>query len=178
MRRNQPVKLRIVQTNSRFGLPVNSRLPYLTRSKVWCVQQATNLGVNIGLSTLFCLLIGLSGCERGTQRYDVNGTVTYRGKLIDIGEIVFSPADGKGRPDGGRITDGRYSVKLTSGLKSVSISAESNDPELVKNLPPLHSSYPADTPRSYLPKKYNEKSTLTAEVAPRSGQRLDFDLTE
>jgi hypothetical protein len=57
---------------------------------------------------LVCLtaFVATSGCGRKTG--EVSGTVTFKGKPLPAGKIVFS--DGKGRTGTGNIVDGQYTV--------------------------------------------------------------------
>jgi hypothetical protein len=129
------------------------------------------------LAGLLLLLIVLPGCGRGS-RIPLQGAVQYAGNPIDNGTVTFIPEGGadETRPKAGtRITDGkyafdpnfgpfpgRYKVQITwdrkTGRKISTGDADSRD-ETVQ----------------VLPGKYNEQTTLTAEV--KSGQsKLDFTL--
>lgn len=125
------------------------------------------------LATLICF----SGCgEQGPKLYRVSGTVAYDGNPIAEGEIRFSPFNGQGRPDSGKITAGEYELKVTAGKKRIKIYAASNDPALVGPPPPDMPKGGVNPPRDYIPEKYNVESELSVEVEPKNGQSFPFEL--
>lgn len=66
-------------------------------------------------------LAGISGCgggNDGPKRYGVSGTVTYDGKPVPRGFIIFEPDSSKGNsgPGGGAsIVDGRFATESGKG---------------------------------------------------------------
>lgn len=64
---------------------------------------------------LVCWLLGTIGCGGGDpNRCDLEGTVTFQGKPVPAGSIVFEPDAAKGNrgPQGfAGISDGRYSTR-------------------------------------------------------------------
>jgi hypothetical protein len=103
----------------------------------------------------------------------VTGTVTYKGKPLDEGTIVFQPAEG--RPAIGKIVKGQI-VQVTawdpndgSPLGTVKVGIES--------LFPATSVY--EKPKSHIPTKYASPllSGLTAEIKPGKNT-LSFDLQD
>ncbi len=71
---------------------------------------------------LIALLLAATGCGGSVAATKVNGSVTYDGKPIDDGYIVFRPADGKGGEIGGPIISGKYALAVPSGPKVVIVS--------------------------------------------------------
>jgi hypothetical protein len=69
-----------------------------------------------GWTLLFCLLL-LTGCSsKGT----VSGRITYQGKPIPQGIVLFVPE--KGQSITGTITDGQYQVKgIVSGTAKIAV---------------------------------------------------------
>jgi hypothetical protein len=68
-------------------------------------------------TTLLMILLLLSGCSghREPARYDVSGTVTYAGKSVPNGKILFEPDKAKGNrgPSGfATIKEGKYDTSL------------------------------------------------------------------
>jgi hypothetical protein len=66
---------------------------------------------------LALVTLGICGCgdHDGTTRYDVSGTVTYGGKPVPAGEIVFMPDGSKhnqGAPGFTKIMDGKFDTAL------------------------------------------------------------------
>ena len=65
-------------------------------------------------------IAGFTGCF-GDGKVQVSGTVSVNGIPVDQGTIRFAPVDGVGPTDGASITQGSYSVQLTTGSKNVHI---------------------------------------------------------
>ena len=118
----------------------------------------------------------LSGCQgsNAPPRFDVFGTAQYDGQLISDGDIVFLPEDGKGRPDGGKIVDGKFRFSVTAGKKRAEIRASRENPnKLVDSMTEPGKKVPAR--EDYIPARYNTNSELTLEVV--SGENaIDFEL--
>ena len=63
-------------------------------------------------------LVGCSGSD-GTQLYEVSGTVSYDGKPIKHGEIIFVPDTSKGNSGAGGyadVKDGKFKTKYQKGV--------------------------------------------------------------
>lgn len=107
----------------------------------------------------------LSGCQGSDapSRFDVFGTVQYDGQLIPEGDIVFLPENNKGRPDGGKIVDGKFRFSVTAGKKRVEVRASRENPDkLVDSMMEPGKKVPAR--EDYIPDRYNTNSELTLEV--------------
>lgn len=64
-----------------------------------------------------CVAISLCGCRNrdATTRYDVAGTVTFAGKPVPAGDILFTPDGSKnnqGPPGFAKIKDGTYDTAI------------------------------------------------------------------
>lgn len=121
--------------------------------------------------------ITLLGCggDGGANTAEVSGTVKFDGKEIAEGNIVFTPADGKGSPGGGMIKDGKYTAKAPVGKCKVSITAPKPTP--AAKAAPEDGPQAPPPPTELLPAKYNTATELTYEV--KSGaQTKDWDLTK
>jgi hypothetical protein len=123
------------------------------------------------------LLVGFAGCRRGPglELAPVHGKVTYKGKPLPNGTVMFVP--GEGPAAYGEIsTDGSFRLKTNDsdgavlGNHKVSITALA---DIGTALPEQRS----PTPPSLVPAKYldHERSGLTAEVK-RGDNRVDFEL--
>jgi hypothetical protein len=69
------------------------------------------MGSNHRLFVFICLTLAVTGCSRGPKRYVVSGTITYQGRPVPAGRILFEPDVEKGnRGPGGvaEIYDGSY----------------------------------------------------------------------
>lgn len=132
------------------------------------------------------MFASLVGCgERPPTRSIVNGTVSYQGKPVEFGDIVFKPrsADAGKWFAQGKISGGKYTLdaehgplagenlvqiygyKMT-GRKRLDIAGKSlsEKPQMINELVP------------YIPEKFNEASELTVEIKPGNNDKLDFSL--
>lgn len=114
------------------------------------------------------LAVGL-GCHSEPPLYDVTGTVSLDGTPIEDGEIVFVAADNGSTPGVSRIVRGEYALKLTAGTKKVKIAAS-------RKVPGKGAMGEDFVYQSYVPPRFNEQTTLEAEVKPDSANRFDFKL--
>jgi len=60
-----------------------------------------------------------TGCGSGNTNYPVSGVVTYDGKPVPVGEIVFEPDASKGNSGAGSVAaikDGAYSTASGKGV--------------------------------------------------------------
>lgn len=121
---------------------------------------------------LTLLAVFAAGCGRSDGMHAVTGRVTFDGQPVESGEIIFRSPDGSEGSAAGKITDGRYSLRSTPGLKRIEITARREI-----ETPPAPSGEPAIGFESYIPEKYNRQSELTAEVAERGRNTFDFELT-
>ena len=120
---------------------------------------------------LTLLLIAFSiGCEQpGPRTYPVSGTVTFDGKSVSEGDILFVPTDTSLAPDAGKITDGKFTVRAKAGTCRVEITALNITPDT----PVVMGSPLAE---NYIPERYNLESTLTAEVSADGENSYTFEL--
>ena len=75
------------------------------------------------LVALAVLAVGAAGCGGDGPKTKVTGSVTYNGKAVEDGYIVFRPADGKGSEAGGPIVGGNYTLSVPEGPKTVFITS-------------------------------------------------------
>jgi hypothetical protein len=126
---------------------------------------------------------GVGGVPSGES--SVSGTVTWQGKPLPLGTISFVPAAGEDLSGSKTtITNGRYELPnppgLAAGSYKVRIQARGNPKknatvsEPPKGVPDFN---PVDPLlQEQIPEKYNDETTLTAELAQGSNTK-DFDLT-
>jgi len=133
-------------------------------------SAATRARLPIMLAIALC-----AGCGRQPpERAAVRGRVTFRGKVVQNGTIVFSPTGGtKGAPAGADIVQGNFSIDVKegpivghhrveiqafrkTGNKIPDLLGDVSDPNrpLIDEVVPL------------LPPKFNLQSKLTAEIKP------------
>ena len=130
------------------------------------------------LCLLFSVCICICGCGKAPtrSRIPVSGSVTFDGKPVETGMIVFKDTVNEAlAPDGGNVVNGIYRVEVQPGKKRVEILAS----RPIANEGPVRPDRAqfAITPvEQYLPEAYNVKSILTAEVDPSGTNEFDFSL--
>lgn len=76
----------------------------------------------LGSTLMLASLMMTAGCgEEGLKRYDVSGTVTYKGEPVPAGMIQFMPDNAKGNsgpPGNATIEDGKFDT-AAEGLGTV-----------------------------------------------------------
>jgi len=122
-------------------------------------------GAGLGLAVV--------GCSSDKRTLEATGKVTYNGKDMPDGDILFVPDDKSLGAEAGKIKDGRYSVKVRPGKYRVEIRAVRTGTKSVPS-----AAGPGATELEmvdYVPEENNTKSNLTAEVS--SGKTtFDFDI--
>jgi hypothetical protein len=123
------------------------------------------------ISSLF-VIVALSaacGCSSGPAFYDVTGTVQCDGKPVEDGEIIFVAEDNASTPAAGKIQNGAYQLRIPAGKKKVKIAAS-------RKLPGKGAMGEDFVYQSYIPPRYNDQTTLEAEVGPGSANQFNFKL--
>lgn len=123
--------------------------------RLWLIMAGWLLGVFLG------------GCSR-SETVEVAGTVTWEGKPLSGGEIVFVPDDRRSTVGAGKIVDGAYNLHVKPGKKRVEIQAtRETDRRSESGLKIFE---------LYLPRRYNKDSELTADVTVDDENEFNFDL--
>jgi hypothetical protein len=113
--------------------------------------------------------LAIAGCGPGDGRVEVSGSVTFDGKPIERGSIVFTP-EVKGSPDGGKIIDGQFRLRALVGKHRIKIEAS-------RPTGPFVPSMGGHVHEEYIPARYNSKTTLSEEVTPGGDNSFSFRLT-
>jgi hypothetical protein len=108
------------------------------------------------------------GCSSGTPTYTVVGTVTFDGKAVAEGDVVFVPADGKTAPEAGKIKDGKFEMRARPGVQKVQIRAA----RAGKYDPVMKEATRVD----YIPPRYNTNTVLVENVKPEGRNEFTFAL--
>lgn len=124
------------------------------------------------LLTAGCLVA--AGCGPADSRVAVEGSVTLDGRPLAEGQVIFVPNEKSLGAEGAAIAAGRFTIRVHPGPHRVEIvsMAREERPVPAGGLPEQGITF-----RNLVPSRYNEKSTLTADVAPAGSSRLDFELT-
>lgn len=137
------------------------------------------------LSVSVVSLVLSGGCgsaadPAGLQK--VTGVVTLDGAPIVDGAIRFEPAKGESiqTAEGAPIVNGQYEILAKQGLAPgkyrvfISGTQSAVDTRSIDE----QMKHPSPPPKAAVPAKYNEKSTLTAEVTPGGANQHDFPLSK
>lgn len=108
-----------------------------------------------------------SSAEHEPEMYDVSGTVSLDGRPLEQGGILFKPPADRLTPSSGVIEGGEFSLKARAGLSRVEIRSPKEGPNPTNRMSRFVES---------IPERYNEKSTLTADVIPGASNRFEFRL--
>jgi hypothetical protein len=125
------------------------------------------------MRSLFCVLLfacwslaAFTGCGGG--KTTVSGSVSFDGKPVEDGSLMFTPKDGKQPPTAAAVKGGQYSVELAPGSYKVAAYWP-------KTAPGKGGSNPYEESGDLIPEKYNRKSDLTLDVSGGSVKK-DWDL--
>ncbi len=124
----------------------------------------------VALASAFLSLILISwGCDNGPKTYRVTGTVTWQGKPVEDGQIIFEAEDGQTHPAAGKFQPGgKYELRIAAGQKRVKVHAQrSKGFSKVMN---------QETFEAYIPVEYDAKSNLKFEVQPNDDNVYDLNL--
>jgi hypothetical protein len=132
---------------------------------------------------ILLLLPILSGCGNNPQgRVAIRGDVTYDGKPLEEGDILFLSVEGTtpAVTTGSPIKDGKFSLSAEHGLipdqtysvrfRSIElVTGKENDPSIDPRL--------IGKPRNILPSKYEVNSIISVTATKKSPNVFKFDLT-
>lgn len=130
--------------------------------------------------SVLCLAMLAAGCGGGAagdapETYPVTGKVTMDGQPVPEGSMIFEDPAGKDRSFGAMIKDGEFSTEMTPGKKKVQITATRQSKD--KTEPGPAGGDPVPATEQYIPAKYNEQTTLEAEITADGPNELKFELT-
>lgn len=121
---------------------------------------------------LVAICLTQAGCgASGPTKYPVSGKVTYRGRAVPTGSVMFVPEDGPAAV-GPISADGSYRLEAVLGKHRVGIMAIPQPP------PGTHERDNVPLAEPLVPAKYNraDLSGLGAEVRPGVENAIDFNL--
>jgi hypothetical protein len=150
-----------------------------SRSRGRASRQASH-----GQSRTLCLaalgltvVVGSLGCGRapGLNVHPVSGTVTVDGAPLAEGWITFRALEGDTRGQAGRITNGAYRAEAFAGPARIAVTATRAVPG--KFVSPAPGVEPRPRTEQFIPRRYNQKTELAAEIPVGGIRGLDFALT-
>jgi hypothetical protein len=148
------------------------------------IEQASagKRGKGIGLPVILAAIFSAGGCgDDAGGRQAVSGTVTLKGKPVEVGMLEFRPAAGTSEGvtytrSGAVIADGKFQIPKEKGLVpgryKVSISAPDKHHKLGGDELPGPTS--SRTSKDLIPPEYNLKSKLEVDVKKDGPNTFDF----
>ena len=123
------------------------------------------------------VVVGSLGCGRtpGLNVHPVSGTVTVDGAPLAEGWITFRALEGDTRGMAGRITNGAYRAEAFAGPARIAVTATRALPG--KFVAPAPGVEPQPKTEQFIPRRYNEKTELAAEIPVGGIRGLDFVIT-
>jgi hypothetical protein len=111
--------------------------------------------------------LGTCGCGRDTDRLPLAGTVSWQGRPLDKGSIVFVPTAGHRGPKlGAKIVAGEFQIDAergaTPGAYRVEVRPDSGE---YPHSPTDARPHAASSPQLLIPPEYNSQSRLTVAVS-------------
>jgi hypothetical protein len=109
-----------------------------------------------------------AGCG-GMSEAQVSGTVLLDGKPLQEGDIIFEEVDKTKTPAGGKVSDGKYTLKVQPGSKVVRITASrpTKKPDPVMG---------ASARESMIAREFNENTTLRVQIQPGQNEGVNFEV--
>ncbi len=111
-------------------------------------QKLPKVALYFAIAITF-MTAGCGGDDKGVKRYNVSGTVTFEGKPVPFGTIMFSPDSAKGNkgPQGiATIVDGKYDTAngrgIVGGPHQIAITGANEKGSGDENAPPVKSLFP------------------------------------
>ncbi len=133
------------------------------------------------VAILFVFTVLVAGCgQSGPKLYPVTGTVSYQGKPLPLGTVMFVPKEGPPSKPATIDANGRYELEVVAGPSAVAVTAMPPrpggriDPTVeggidYSGVPPV---------KSLIPQKYNRyhRSGLKVTVKPDGLNTIDINL--
>jgi hypothetical protein len=146
-----------------------------------CLNKERRVRLVCASLVMFTTALVAGGCSKkgGMETAPVSGKVTYRGKALPTGTVMFVPDEGPAAT-GEISSDGSYKLTTFSpgdgaviGTHKVTITALQG---MGNALPEQRSA----TPPPLVPARYlsGETSGLVAEVKPKTNNEVNFDLKD
>ncbi|QDV49613.1 hypothetical protein [Gimesia fumaroli] len=163
-------------------IPVNRCLPLIPLPFKRTCLKLFYCTITVSLFT-----VSSSGCSQsaseGPERAAVSGHVKFKGAPVEVGTITFVPiSPNVGPSTGAKISAGTYSIPQDTGpvigTNRVEITAYQKTGNKIEAGTPNPPGTMVDELKSIIPKEYNQKSKLTAQIDNGENKNIDFDLGE
>jgi hypothetical protein len=126
------------------------------------------------------IVLATAGCGRDSGRLPLTGTVSWQGRRLEKGSILFVPTDGhRGPKIGAKIVAGGYEIEAergaTPGAYRVEVCSDTGEhPHSPTDARP-QARAAASSQQLVIPPEYNTQSRLTVAVSAEQ-TRFDFEL--
>ena len=132
------------------------------------VMKSNNCAGLLSLTLAFLLV----GCgESGPAKYTVRGVVTYQGKAVPTGSVMFVPQGSRPNALGAIQSDGTYQLEAVPGKHLVGITA-------LHEIPPGKAGFEYRAPPPYVPVRFErpDQSGIVVEVEVKEENVIDLNL--
>ena len=137
-----------------------------------CAQQVKR---NARALIAIGLLAAIAGCKDTAGRLPLTGKVTWHGRPLEKGSILFIPTAGhRGPKVGAEVLTGRYEIPAESGATpgAYRVEVRSDTGEYPHSPTDRQTRPPAARPAVAIPPEFNKKSRLSVLVA---AERTEFN---
>ena len=123
-------------------------------------------------------MVFMLGCSQSSNRRALEGTVTFDGKALEEGAIVFTPKSGtQGPVAGGDISRGHFSIPPSGGPFSGEFRVEITATRKTgRKITDPRNGQLYDEKEQFIPPRYNRQSELTAKVNEQEASNFEFAL--
>ncbi len=126
-----------------------------------------------------CVLVFV-GCGKSQSGIALSGGVTFDGKPVEVGQIVFEP-QASGKMTVAQINNGTYQLPAErpaqAGKYLVRITADRPTGRTIAADPRSQEDQATEELEQYIPAKYNTRSELYLELTDQTPDKHDFALT-
>lgn len=129
-------------------------------------------GMMVCLSVACAALVGCSGASDAPPKAITTGNVTYQGEPVEDGMIRFIPVTGP--PVQTQIVNGTYLVDYKGGVALGTARVEIDGFRGTGNVVAVSPEQTQPETEQFIPRKYNEESTLSVEITRDDPNTHDF----
>ncbi len=120
-----------------------------------------------------CVCAAFAGCSGKAQQAEVTGEVTLDGVPVEVGSILFVPANPAEKTAGGGILNGKYRLVGAQAPTEGEYKVEIRSPRNRTRQPPTPGKI--DAPVEAVAARFNTKTELKADIQ-KSGGVHDFNV--
>lgn len=130
------------------------------------------------LGSALLIVLTVAGCDSPSSRLGVHGTVNLDGQSLEDGLIGFVPQPGTVGPSAGsEVLEGKYRIGSDKGLLPGSYRVEISGWRKTGRKKKDFMGNEDDELEPVVPRRYNERTKLTADVTSDGSNEFEFDLS-